>query len=119
LGIVEDWDVVFPPVALLVAVDVLFPDVAFCANVDGALKFSAAITVTTITAAAIRLPNLRDLSIMFLTRSILFIDCYYDIYNRNIKLLNIASFISYIKRDFSMDSFSALLKISSISNSHS
>ena len=70
LGIVEDWEVVFPLVALLVAVDVLFPDVAFCANVDTVLKFSAAIIVTTITAVAIRLPNLRDFSIGFLTRSI-------------------------------------------------
>jgi hypothetical protein len=104
-------------VALLVAVEVLFPDVAFCANVDIVLRFSA--TVTTITAVAIKLPNLRDFSIRFLTRSILFIDCCYDIYIRNVKLLNVASFISYIKSDFSMDYFSALLKISSISNSHS
>ena len=105
--------------ALLVAVEVLFPDVAFCANADIVLRFSAAITVTTITAVAIKLPNLRDFFIRFLTRSILFIDCCYDIYIRNVKLLNVESFISYIKSDFSMDSFSALLKISSISNSHS
>ena len=97
LGIVEDWDVVFPPVALLVAVEVLFPDVAFCANADIVLRFSAVITVTTITAVAIKLPNLRDFFIRFLTRSILFIDCCCDIYIRNVKLPNVESFISYIK----------------------
>ena len=46
LGIAEDEDVVFPPVILplvvLPPVVVLFPDVAFCANVDIVVKFSAA-----------------------------------------------------------------------------
>ena len=45
LGIAEDEDVVLPPVILppviLPAAVVLFPDVAFCANVDIVLKFSA------------------------------------------------------------------------------
>ena len=41
LGIVEDWDGVFPPVPLLAAVEFLFPDVAFCANVDIVGKLSA------------------------------------------------------------------------------
>ena len=86
---------------------------------DIVLKFSAPTIVTTITAVAIKLPNLRDFFIRFLIRSILFIDCCYDIYIRNVKLLNVESFISYIKSDLSMDSFSALLRISSISNSHS
>ena len=84
---------VFPPVALLVAVDVLFADVAFCANADIVLRFSAVITVTT-RAVAIKLPNLRDFFIRFLTRGILFIDCCCDIYFRNVKLLNVESFIS-------------------------
>ena len=74
----------------------LFPDVAFCANAELS-RFTAAISVTTITAVAIKLPNLRDFFIRFLTRSILFIDCCYDIYIRNVKLPNVESFISYIK----------------------
>jgi hypothetical protein len=87
LGIAEDEDVVLPPVVLPAAL-VLFPDVAFCANVDFVVKFSAAIILMASMAAMIKPPNLRVFFIACFIGSILFIDWYYDIYNRNISFLN-------------------------------
>jgi hypothetical protein len=83
LGIAEDEDVVLPPVILppviLPAAVVLFPDVAFCANVDIVLKFSAAIILAATMATTIKPPNLRFFCITCFIGSILFIDWYYDI----------------------------------------
>jgi hypothetical protein len=58
LCIAGDEDVVLPLV-ILPPVVVLFPDVAFCANVDIVVKFSAAIILAVNTAATIKPPNLR------------------------------------------------------------
>lgn len=97
LGIAEVEDVVlplviFPALILPLAVAVLFPDVAFCANVDNVVKFSAAITLAANTAAAIK-PNLIVFCIGCLMVSILFIDLYNDIYIRNIQSVNAISFV--------------------------
>jgi hypothetical protein len=97
LGIAEVEDVVlplviFPALILPLAVAVLFPDVAFCANVDNVVKFSAIITLAANTAAAIK-PNLKVFCIRCLMVSILFIDLYYDIYIRNIQSVNTISFV--------------------------
>lgn len=54
----DDEDGVLPPV-ILPPVVVFFPDVAFCANADIAVKFSAAIILAASTAATIKLPNLK------------------------------------------------------------
>jgi hypothetical protein len=92
LGIAEDEVVVFPPVVLplvvLPPVVVLFPVVAFCANVDIVVKFSAAIILAATMAVTIKPPNLSVFCIACSIGSILFIDWYYDIYNRNIGSLN-------------------------------
>jgi hypothetical protein len=100
LGIAEDEDVVLPPVILplvvLPAAVVLFPDVAFCANVDIVVKFSAAIILTATMAATIKPPNLRVFFIACFIGSILFIDWYYDIYNRNITSSISISFVFQI-----------------------
>src|SRR2546426_4773699 len=98
----EDEDVVFPPVILplvvLPPVAVLFPDVAFCANVDTVVKFSAAIILTATMAATIKPPNLRVFSIECFIEGILFIDWYHYIYNRNISSIKPSIFrFSYLK----------------------
>jgi hypothetical protein len=67
LVIAEDEDVVLPPVVFPAAV-VLFPDVAFRANVDFVVKFSAAIILMASMAAMIKPPNLSPL-----TNTLLFI----------------------------------------------
>jgi hypothetical protein len=86
LGI-ADGDVVLPLVVLPPLV-VLFTDVAFWANVDVVVKFSAAIILAATIATTIKPPNLRVFCIACFIGSILFIDWYYDIYNRNISSLN-------------------------------
>jgi hypothetical protein len=96
LGIAEDEDVVLPPPVVLPAALVLFPDVAFCANVDIVVKFSAAIILTATMAATIKPPNLRVFFIACFIGSILFIDWYYDIYNRNITSSISISFVFQI-----------------------
>jgi hypothetical protein len=92
LGIAEDEDVVLPPVVLPLVVFpaavVLFPDVAFCANVDFVVKFSAATILMANMAVMIKPPNLRVFFIACFIGSILFIDWYHDIYNGNISFHN-------------------------------
>jgi len=102
LGIAEEEDVVlplviFPAVILPLAVAVLFPDVAFCANVDIVAKFSVVITLAANTAEAIK-PNLKVFCIACLIVSILFIDLYYDIYIRNIQFVTTKSFVFLIHK---------------------
>lgn len=60
LGTAEDEDVVLPAVALP-PLDVLFPDVAFCANEGVVVEFSAATTTAkaSTTAAAIKFSSCR------------------------------------------------------------
>lgn len=69
----DDEEVVLPPVILPPAV-VFFPDVAFCANADIAVKFSAAIILAANTAATIKPPNLRVSCIKCCVWSILYMD---------------------------------------------
>jgi hypothetical protein len=95
LCIAEDEDVVLPPV-ILPPVVVLFPDVAFCANVDIVVEFSAAIILAANTAATIKPPTLRVFCITCSTQHILFKDWQYDIYVRNIYLINPISLFFFI-----------------------
>lgn len=78
--------VIFTAVILPLAVAVLFPDVAFCANVDKVVKFSAAITLTLLQQSS-------QICIGWLMVSILFIDLYFDIYIRNMLSVNTVSFV--------------------------
>jgi hypothetical protein len=114
LGIAEDEDVVLPPVVLPAAL-VLFTDVAFCANIEIVVKFSAAIILTATMAATIKPPNLRVFSIAFFIRGILFIDWYHYIYNRNISSINASIFRFSNLKSFQTEFFLLYVEIISIS----